>query len=256
MRRALDNYLPITTVHGQAGYGHFGKHAGYDYGVVKQPVKAPEAGTITAVYLGRENVDGGNIVELRSGKYDHRFLHLLNSKVKVGDKVTEGQVIGTSGNTGNVGYHLHHDVRTKGTAWTASYANYVDWEKLIKPVAPPQGGNDMADASDVKHLYRYGPLGRTADASGLKHYTGKKTDFILHDMANSKEGKEKAAQRAQELKDLRDGVAKATRIAEDRAKRIAELEKQLGQTPTQPSDPLEKEHAGFWRDLVNKIKRS
>jgi hypothetical protein len=141
MRRALDNYLPITTVHGQAGYGHFGKHAGYDYGVVKQPVKAPEAGTITAVYLGRENVDGGNIVELRSGKYDHRFLHLDSAKVKVGQKVTEGQVLGVSGNTGKVGYHLHHDVRTKGTAWTDSYANYVDWEKLIKPVAPPQGGN-------------------------------------------------------------------------------------------------------------------
>lgn len=132
MRRALDNYQPITTVHGQPGYGYFGKHAGYDYGIVNQPLLAPEDGVITAVYLGREKVDGGNIIELRSSKYDHRFLHLKSSIVKAGQAVKEGQKLGVTGNTGNVGYHLHHDTRKKGTAWTDSFSNYVDWEKLIK----------------------------------------------------------------------------------------------------------------------------
>lgn len=130
-RRALDRYQPITTVHGEPGYGYFGKHAGYDYGVVYQPVKAPEAGVITNVLTGREHIEGGNIIELRSSKYDHRFLHLDSAKVKVGDKVREGQILGTSGNTGDVGFHLHHDVRKKGTVWNDKYSNYVDWESII-----------------------------------------------------------------------------------------------------------------------------
>lgn len=131
MRRALVNYQPITTVHGQSGFGYFGKHAGYDYGVVKQPVVAPEGGVITNTKIA-PTADGGSIVELRSNKYDHRFLHLDSIAVKKGQTVREGQKLGVSGNTGNVGYHLHHDTRKKGTVWTASYSNYVDWEKLIK----------------------------------------------------------------------------------------------------------------------------
>lgn len=140
MRRALDGSPPITTKHGQAGFGYFGKHAGYDYGVQRWAVRAPEAGTISAVYTGRQNVDGGNIVEL-VGKYTHRFLHLDTINVKVGDKVTEGQQLGISGNSGNVGFHLHHDVRKNGTGWMDSYNNYVDWEALIK-------GGEMVNDTD------------------------------------------------------------------------------------------------------------
>jgi septal ring factor EnvC (AmiA/AmiB activator) len=131
MRRALDGNPPITTYHGQAGYGYFGKHAGYDYGIVKWAVRAPETGVITAVYANRPTADGGNIVEMR-GAYTHRFLHLDTINVSVGQQVTEGQQLAITGNTGNVGYHLHHDVRKNGTAWTDSYANYYDWEQLIK----------------------------------------------------------------------------------------------------------------------------
>lgn len=145
-------------------------------------------------------------------------------------------------------------------AYTANHSpKYVGWgesvnnERVIKPVASPQGGNDMADASDVKHLYRYGPLGRAADAGGLKHYTGKKTDFILHDMANSKEAKDKAAKRAQELKDLKAYADKATRIAEERLVEINRLRAELAQKPTQPSDPdsvtITKD--GFWTAIKN-----
>lgn len=136
MRRALDisdadvsQY--ITTSFGEAGYGVFGRHAGYDYGVVERPVKAAEAGVITATYTNRENVDGGNIVELRSGQYDHRFLHLKIISVVPGQEVSEGFTLAISGNTGNVGYHLHHDTRIKGTAWDASFDNYVDWERML-----------------------------------------------------------------------------------------------------------------------------
>lgn len=166
MRRALDNDPTITTSHGQAGFGYFGLHAGYDYGVQRWAVRAPEAGTISAVYTGRQNVDGGNIVEL-VGKYTHRFLHLDTINVKVGDKVTEGQQLGISGNSGNVGFHLHHDVRKNGTGWMDSYNNYVDWEALLKTA--PQGGTEMFNTiEEVREAYLQmrGVLGTDAEMRG------------------------------------------------------------------------------------------
>lgn len=130
-RRPLDGNPKQSTYHGEPGYGYFGKHAGYDYAIVRRNVKAPESGTVTNVKIA-PSADGGNIIEMDSGAYSHRFLHMDSIVVKVGQKVNEGGTIGVSGNTGNVGYHLHHDVRKKGTKWTDSFANYIDWEKLIK----------------------------------------------------------------------------------------------------------------------------
>jgi len=144
MRRALDGNPVITTYHGEAGYGYFGKHAGYDYGVVKWAVRAPEAGQVINVYPNRATLDGGNIVEMR-GVYTHRFLHLDSINVTAGQWVVEGQQLAITGNTGNVAYHLHHDVRKNGTGWTDAYANYYDWELLIKgeQVMNQEAGTEM-----------------------------------------------------------------------------------------------------------------
>jgi len=144
MRRALDGNPVITTYHGEPGYGYFGKHAGYDYGVAKWTLRAPESGVILNVYPNRATLDGGNIIEMR-GVYTHRFLHLERIDVVAGQQVTEGQALGITGNTGNVAYHLHHDVRKNGTAWTDSYANYYDWEQLIKgeQVMNQEAGTEM-----------------------------------------------------------------------------------------------------------------
>ncbi len=168
MRRALDGNPPISTYFAEPGYGYFGKHAGYDYAVVRWAVRAPEAGTIINVWTGRETVDGGNIVELRSANYDHRFLHLQSASVKVGQVVSEGQELGITGNTGNVGFHLHHDVRKKGTAWTDSFSNYVDWEQLLKS-APSAGGSNMFQTDqEVQEAYLLlrGNAGTAAERAG------------------------------------------------------------------------------------------
>lgn len=160
MRRALDGNPPITTYHGEAGYGYFGKHAGYDYGIVRWAVRAPEAGVILNVWLGREAVNGGNIIEMQ-GQYTHRFLHLQSSSVSVGQTVVEGQELGITGNTGNVGFHLHHDIRKNGTKWTDSYSNYIDWEQLIKS---NQGEQKMTPQEEA-NAYRI-VLGRTMEHGG------------------------------------------------------------------------------------------
>ena len=154
MRRALDGNPPVTLGFAVPGWGYFGKHAGYDYGVVRWAVRAPEAGKIINVWLGRETADGGNIVELQ-GQYTHRFLHLQSASVSVGQMVSEGQELGITGNTGNVGFHLHHDVRKNGTRWTDSFSNYIDWEQLIKG-APSAGGKIMD--TDAKVAAQYNTL--------------------------------------------------------------------------------------------------
>jgi len=163
MRRALDGNPPITTVHGEPGYGYFGKHAGYDYGVVKWAVRAPEAGQIINVYPNRATLDGGNIVELR-GVYTHRFLHLDSINVVYGQWVTEGQQLAVTGNTGNVAYHLHHDVRKNGTGWTDSYANYYDWEQLIK--------GDIMNQEAGTELYRTALFREPESPAGASQWNG------------------------------------------------------------------------------------
>lgn len=136
MRRPLDSYIKISSKHGQATFmGLFGKHLGYDYAVgVGTPVYAPEAGTIRMVTY---SASVGNAIELGSAGYYHRFLHLSKFNVSVGQKVTEGQLIGWTGNTGKTtGPHLHHDTRVP-SAWNASFSNFIDWEaKLVQPSIP------------------------------------------------------------------------------------------------------------------------
>lgn len=197
MRRALTGNPYQSTKHGDKGYGYFGKHAGYDYAVKEWAVKSPEAGTILRTKIA-PNADGGNIVELRSSKYDHRFLHLKSIAVKNGQKVKEGQTLGVSGNTGNVGYHLHHDTRKKGTLWTDSYSNYVDWERILK-----QGEDDMF-------------MGKTAK----KHW---------------------------EIKEV------WKKRAEDRAKEITSLKKQLAEAKKQLA--TQTSYKEIWRERYQKITK-
>lgn len=153
MRRALDGNPQITNPHGAAGWGHFGKHLGYDYGArTGTPVFAPVGGTVNMVTSGGS---GGTMIQLDGG-YWHRFLHLNTVHVRVGQRVTEGQHIADSGATGNVtGPHLHHDVRRAGTAWNAAYEYYVDWEAKLREAAQPTTAGAPVVNSEVvgKTLY-------------------------------------------------------------------------------------------------------
>jgi murein DD-endopeptidase MepM/ murein hydrolase activator NlpD len=75
-------------------------HAAAD-GIVTQAERAP---------------DYGNIVRLDHGfGLDTRYAHLSGFLVKVGDRVSKGQPIGTVGSTGrSTGPHLHYEVRLNG----------------------------------------------------------------------------------------------------------------------------------------------
>jgi murein DD-endopeptidase MepM/ murein hydrolase activator NlpD len=99
-------------------------HLGLDFRVPSgTPVAAMNGGT---VLLARPLYFEGNFVVLDHGQgLLTLYLHLSEFKVKEGDQVKRGQVIGLSGGTGRAtGPHLHVAVRWQGT--------YLDPAELIR----------------------------------------------------------------------------------------------------------------------------
>ncbi len=91
-------------------------HSGIDIGVpVGTPVKSIADGTVIAANGGMRGYGNGVFVDhgIINGKHVvSEYGHLSSFDVKVGDKVTNGQVIAKSGNTGiSTGPHLHLTIR-------------------------------------------------------------------------------------------------------------------------------------------------
>lgn len=97
------------------------------------PVYASEAGTVNWVqewdgHSTSGNQSYGNAIKIRHADYngcvlETLYAHLDEVCVAVGDTVTEGQVIGYTGNSGNSsGPHLHFEVRLAGTRY-----NPLNW---------------------------------------------------------------------------------------------------------------------------------
>lgn len=137
---------------------------------------------------------------------------------------------------------FHQDVSDKPTACPAQLRGYAQaiWKRVTSKPTSPKGGKDVADPSDVRHIYKYGPLRRTADSAGIRHYTGKKTDFIIKDHLKSAEYKQKKAARKKQAE-------LAKQVPALKAE-IAKLKKQGG------GSSEDKKYSSWWKDLVNKIK--
>jgi murein DD-endopeptidase MepM/ murein hydrolase activator NlpD len=92
------------------GYAHF--HTGIDlvepFG---SPVYAADDGVVALV--GSSSSGYGNYVVIaHSGGWDTLYGHLSTAVVKVGQLVTQGQVVGLEGSTGNsTGAHVHFELR-------------------------------------------------------------------------------------------------------------------------------------------------
>ncbi|MEI3851747.1 MULTISPECIES: M23 family metallopeptidase [Ensifer] len=96
--------------------GRLALHAGIDFrATVGTRIRAAAPGTVTNAGL---TGGYGNMVEIDHGNgVSSRYAHLSAVLVKVGDQVTEGEVIAKSGNTGrSTGPHLHYEIRLNGEA--------------------------------------------------------------------------------------------------------------------------------------------
>ena len=89
-------------------------HTGVDIKAKRgESIKATATGTVVeASYNG----DYGHMVEIKNGNgFTTRFAHLQSYKVKVGDKVKRGQIVGLVGNSGrSTGAHLHYELCLNG----------------------------------------------------------------------------------------------------------------------------------------------
>lgn len=106
---------PITSNYGNRYHnGAMQFHNGIDIGVpVGTPIVSPLNGEVTSIY---HNPKGGNqLIITHDNGYQTGYAHLSSYNVYVGQKVTRGQKIAYSGNTGNsTGPHLHFTVKKNG----------------------------------------------------------------------------------------------------------------------------------------------
>jgi murein DD-endopeptidase MepM/ murein hydrolase activator NlpD len=118
----------ITTPFGKVGkHWSSGKHTGVDFAVpIGTPVLAVADGKIVNANWGKAYgkqvimaVDGGFVI----------YAHLNAVRVKPGQAVKKGQIVGESGNSGNsTGPHLHLEYRNQ-QRWTGGTA--IDPKDLL-----------------------------------------------------------------------------------------------------------------------------
>ena len=100
-------------------------HTGTDFSaVVGTQIKSAITGTV--VEVKKSNISLGNHVKVKNADIVTVYAHCSEIKVSEGDKVSQGDIIALSGNTGKTsGPHLHFEVLKDG--------RYVDPERVISP---------------------------------------------------------------------------------------------------------------------------
>ncbi|MFS8581806.1 MAG: peptidoglycan DD-metalloendopeptidase family protein [Limnochordales bacterium] len=99
-------------------------HYGLDLAVpIGTPIYAAANGTVT--HAGSMGTYGILVIIDHGNGVETRYAHLSRTAVRVGQRVSRGQLIAYSGNTGNsTGPHLHFEIRHRGQA--------VDPEQYLK----------------------------------------------------------------------------------------------------------------------------
>ncbi|KAA0565357.1 M23 family metallopeptidase [Bacillus sp. CH30_1T] len=103
----------MTGRYGEVDKLHPNGHKGIDLGLSEgTPLRSLYDGVVERVVdYGDENIGKGIIVRFADGR-EGIYGHLSDIKVKVGQLVSEGDVIGLSGNTGfSTGAHLHFGLK-------------------------------------------------------------------------------------------------------------------------------------------------
>ena len=109
----------ITCRFGNRGYGHRGLDIAASTGT---PIKAAAAGTVTT--SGWNNSYGYMVIISHGNGVQTVYAHASQLIAKVGQTVSQGQVIAKVGSTGNsTGPHLHFEVRVNGVLQNPQ--NYV-----------------------------------------------------------------------------------------------------------------------------------
>jgi murein DD-endopeptidase MepM/ murein hydrolase activator NlpD len=129
----VDHYV-LSATYGTGGDRWASKHSGQDFAVpIGTKVEAAHTGRVVKAGPngGGDGPAYGNAIVIKhaNGKYS-QYAHLSKIEVKVGDRVTTGDEIARSGNTGNSsGPHLHFEIRT-----SPNYGSALDPVAYLKSV--------------------------------------------------------------------------------------------------------------------------
>ena len=135
MRQPL-NHLTTSNIDRFTSSPFGPRSGGYHYGIdligakVGDPVRSMLRGTVVTAKF---DASAGNFVRVDHGRGVHtRYLHMDSFSVRAGQTVTEGQIVGTYGNTGqSTRPHLHLDVEISGTR--VDPAPYLKGQPLHRP---------------------------------------------------------------------------------------------------------------------------
>lgn len=136
--------------------GHHGRDLAANTGT---PVYAAQSGVVeksangvTDKYTGR--FAAGETITI-IGSYETWYMHLNQRLVSQGQSVSEGQLIGYSGNTGfTTGPHLHFGTRPLNPNTNNGYRGFVDPRGVVNNSAPSAGGNEVFNNDqEVKEAY-------------------------------------------------------------------------------------------------------
>lgn len=114
--RAAGMSFIVPLAHNGISRGVSSYHYGIDYRAnTGTPVKAAQDGRIAETTGGWAGGFGNSVLVDHGGGLNTRYAHLSRIAVSPGQVVTQGQVIGYSGNTGySTGPHLHFETRQNG----------------------------------------------------------------------------------------------------------------------------------------------
>ena len=164
--------VPETRITSPFGFRRYRWHYGTD-------LKVYHGDTISAAFDGivrivdYERYGYGRYVVLRHlNGFETLYGHLSKAKVKVGEKVEAGQLIGLGGNTGrSTGTHLHFEVRYQGNAIDPSSIYDFTSACLLEDTyaVTPASFKYLADARKVRyHRIRSGDtLGHISQRYGV-----------------------------------------------------------------------------------------
>ena len=149
MKKPFNKDFPLTQGFGEnpANYARFNLkgHNGLDYGLpISTEVVAPHSGKI--IEAANDSKGYGNYLKIENDKEGSVLAHLKEFKVRLGDQVTEGQLVALSNNTGNsTGPHLHWGYYLLPRDRSNGYAGFIDQLPLLGQVQPAQNQQKVID---------------------------------------------------------------------------------------------------------------
>ena len=156
-----------------SGSGGYGSKPS-DYYCFGQPILSPADGTVVKAEAGYDDNDpgkpsgdapDGNVVEVSFGDGELVMMNHLKQnslKVKIGDKVKQGDVLGECGNSGaSPAPHLHFELQKGGgTLVPAQFHDYLANGKLVE-VGEPKKGEFVKNANPPASNSSMSPSGKS-----------------------------------------------------------------------------------------------